>query len=196
MPKLGMPMRIGLRAALLFVTVSLLMLTCKPSWAAQRPQPCAEARLPTPVADLLKAKFSDWRPKQISDLEADDQQLWTQAHNEECPGIAIGYFEGADRLAYAVLLVPKFQPTGGYRLVVFSKPPSKDTYGWKLLDRADGQSYSGLVISKVGPGKYSDFEGTKSIRIRLDAIYLEWIEKGADLYYWSAGRYRRLRVSD
>jgi hypothetical protein len=154
------------------------------------------ASLPGPVSELLASKFPEWRPKQLSDLESDDRELWLKAHPHECPGIADGHFEVAGKVSYAALLVPKSEPTGGYKLVVFSKGPTGDAYAWKLLDHADGQTYSGLVISKAKPGKYSDFEGTKSIQTKLDGVYVEWIEKGADLYYWSAGRYHKLRVSD
>ena len=152
--------------------------------------------LPVPVNELLMSKFPVWRPKQLSDLESDDRQLWLNAHPYECPGIAAGHFESAERLSYVVLLVPKREPTGGYKLVVLSKRQTGDTFTCKLLDHADEQSYSGLVISKARPGKYSDWENTKSIRLKLDGVYVEWIEKGADLYYWSAARYHKLRVSD
>ena len=136
-------------------------------------------------------------PKQLSDMEADEQQLWLKGPNgKACPGITIGHFESAKELSYAFLLVPKSEPTGGYKIVVFSKGPTGDAYAWKLLDHADGETYSGLVISKADPGKYSDFEGTKSIQTKLDGVYVEWMEKGAVLYYWSAGRYHRLQVSD
>jgi len=45
----------------------------------------------------LNAKFSEWRPKQVSDADADDQQLWlTAVRGKECPGIAVGHFETAE----------------------------------------------------------------------------------------------------
>jgi hypothetical protein len=189
-------MKTELRKISPFLAVTLLVLAATTSTAAQNSDPCAQLNLPAPVIELLKAKFSEWRPKQVSDLEADDRQLWLKAHAKECPGTIAGQFESKDRLAYTVLLVPKSEPTGGYQLVVFSKVTSGDTYVWKLLDHADGQTYSGLVISKAPPGKYSDIAGSKSIQTRLDGIYVEWIEKGADLYYWSTGRYHKLQVSD
>jgi hypothetical protein len=154
------------------------------------------AALPAPMTELLASKFPEWRAKQLSDLESDDRELWLKAHPHECPGIATGHFENAGKVSYAALVVPKSGSTGGYKIVVFSKGLTGDTYAWKLLDHADGQTYSGLVISKAEPGKYSDFERTKSIQTKLDGVYVEWIEKGADLYYWSAGRYHKLRVSD
>ena len=80
--------------------------------------------------------------------------------------------------------------------MVITKGPTGDAYTWKLLDHADGQTYSGLVISKAEPGLYSDFELTESIQTKLDGVYVEWIEKGAQLYYWSVDRYRKLQLSD
>lgn len=188
-------MKARLMEVLLNAAVSLLTLISTLSSAAQTFKPCHEVSLPTLVNKVLNRKFPLWRPKQVSDMDADHQQLWLKAHEKECPGIAVGHFESADRLAYAVLLVPRSEPSGGYKLVVFSKGPNGDTYTWKLLDRADGQTYSGLVISKAAPGKYSEYERTRSIQTKLDGVYVEWIEKGAQLYYWSGGRYRKLQVS-
>jgi hypothetical protein len=65
-----------------------------------------------------------------------------------------------------------------------------------LLDHAEGRTFSGLVISKAEPGKYKDWEGKKSVQIRTDALYVEWIGKGAQLYYWLTDRFHKLQVSD
>lgn len=185
-----------LRALALLGTVGLpSVLYALPS-TAKTSVACNDAALPAPVNDSLKAKFPQWRAKQIADMDADDQQLWRKAHEKECPGIAIGHFKSAKELSYAVLLVPQLDSTGGYRIVMFSKGPSSDAYSWKLLDHADGETYSGLVISKAKPGKYSDFEGSKSIQTKLDGLYVEWMEKAAVLYYWSVGRYHSLQVTD
>lgn len=130
-------------------------------------------------------------------MDADDQQLWLKGSNhKECPGIATGHFESTESLSYALLLVPKSNPSGGHKIVVFSKDLAKDVYTSKLLDHAEGQTYSGLVISRVGPGKYDDWEGAKSIHTKLDGLLVEWMEKGALLYYWSASHYHKLQVSD
>jgi len=39
-------------------------------------------------------------------------------------------------------------------------------------------------------------ERRKSVKLTLDSVYVEWIEKGALIYYWSESRYRKLAVSD
>jgi hypothetical protein len=141
-------------------------------------------------------KFPLWRAKQISDLDAYDRQLWLKAHPKKCPGIAIGHFDDPDQFAYAVLLVPTTKSSDGYKIVVLSASGSGNAYSSKILDQEQGQGSDGLVISVAAPGQYSDFEDTKVTKVRVDGIYAEWIEKGAILYYWSAGRYHKLQVSD
>jgi len=187
-------MRISPAAIVLFGTLGLVPIQISPTEHATA---CDDSALPASVRDLLNTKFSEWRPKQVSDMDADDQQLWlTAVHGKECPGLAVGHFETADELSYAILLVPKANPSGGHKIVVVSKGAPKNAFTWKLLDHAEGQTYSGLVISKSAPGKYSDLENNKSIRLKLDGIQVEWMEKGAVLHFWSEGRYRKLRVSD
>jgi hypothetical protein len=182
----------------LFISaVSLLYMELSPLAAAQTPSPCDEAVLPATVTELLKEKFPQWRPKQVSDIDADNRQLWLEGPNAEaCPGVAIGHFESATNLSYAFLLVPRLNPNGGHKLVIVSKELNRDAYVPTLLDHAEGQTFSGLVISKAEPGKYKDWEGKKSVQIRTEALYVEWIGKGAQLYYWLADRYHKLQVSD
>ncbi len=165
--------------------------------AAQNSSPCDEPALPAAVTELLKKQFPDWRPKQVSDIDADNRQLWLDGPNgKACPGIAIGHFQNAKSLSYAFLLVPRSDPNGGHKLVIVSEQVNNDTYRFRLLDHAEEHTYSGLVISKADPGRYKDWEGRKLIHIRTDALYVEWIEKGAHLYYWLGGRYHKLQVSD
>jgi hypothetical protein len=183
------------RRVLLLLTIAVIALILVQPALAQNSKPCAEGKLPSQLVNLIETKFSGWRPRQFSDLGSEDQQLWVKAHSNDCPGTAVGHFEGQDRLSYAVLLVPQSNPTGGYKLLVFNRTPSGDAYIWKMLDHANA-AYSGLVIETAPPGNYSDYEDARiSVTTKLDGFYLEWIEKGALLYYWSAGRYKTVRVS-
>ena len=146
---------------------------------------------------LLDQKYADWRPKELSDLGADDKQLWVAAHPKDCPGIAIGHFERADQLSFALLLVPKSESGHGYRIVVLATTAADDRYVDRVLDHIDAQtSNSGMVISTAPRGSYSDFEDTTSVHLKVDAVNVEWIEKGAVLYYWEHGRYRTIQTSD
>jgi hypothetical protein len=181
---------------LIFATMGLLAWISVPLPAAAAPENvCSDANLPAPIQELLKKDFPSMRPRVLSDLGADDQKIWQTSHAKECPGIAVGHFESKDSLAFAVLLVAKSAPAGGYKFMVFTKGTSGDTYSWKLLNQIDGNIDStGLTISKVPPGKFSNFQKTKSITTNLDNILLQWLDAGADLFYWSGGKYLRLNV--
>jgi hypothetical protein len=181
---------------LLLLAIGVVALISARPARAQTSNSCAETDLPGPVIDLIKAKFSGWRPEQLPDLAADDQQLWVKAHGNQCPGTAVGHFESPDHLSYAVLLVPQSDPTGGCKLLVFTSMPSGDGYAWKTLVQWNGKTYTAVVISKAPPGRYSDYEHSKiSVTTSLDGVFLTFQEQGADLYYWSAGRYKTVRVS-
>lgn len=158
---------------------------------------CRTSSLPSGAKALLDTEYGDWRTKDVSDLGADDEGLWMKAHPKECPGIAVGHFEEANRISYAVLLVPKSELKHGYKIIILGKSPTGDVYTARLLDQAGGEySSSGLVISRVPPGKYSDFEDTASVRAKVDALNVEWIEKAGVLYYWANGKYHKIQTSD
>jgi hypothetical protein len=168
---------------LAFVTVSLA-----------QPNRCEV--LPSDAQLLLEQRFPEWRPKVLSDLSGYDRKLWLETHPKDCPGIAVGHFEQPDRVAYAVLLVPKSGHTASYKIIVLSK--ASNEYAVRLLDHAEGStdSDSGLVISKEPHGRYSGFDETKSVRLKFDGVNVEWLEKSSVLYYWSGGKYRSIQTSD
>lgn len=110
---------------------------------------CDKTVLPAPIGTLLRAKFPSWRPKQLLDMDGDDQQVWPNGPNgKECPGIAIGHFESAESLSYAFLLVQQSSPSGGHKIVVFSEDATKGAYTWRLLDPAEGRRTPGLSFRK------------------------------------------------
>jgi len=180
----------------LMLMLSLLACFVARASSTETSNVCDSSALPTPAQQLLTVKFSQWRPKLVSDMDTDDQKIWLAARGNACPGMATGKFETADKTSYALLLVPKSNTGAGYKIIVLGKDASDDSYAWRLVDHAETPADLGLVISKVPPGKYSDWEGNKSIQLKLDGLQVEWMEQGALVYYWSRGQYRSIRVSD
>ncbi len=98
-------------------------------------------------------------------------------------------------MAYAILLVPKSATRLGSKVIVVSQV--SQGYAVRLLVQNVGSGPdSGLVISKARPGAYSDFEDSRTIHLKLEAVEVEWLEKSSTLYYWSNGRYRSIATSD
>lgn len=159
---------------------------------------CQANALPSEGKSLVSKTFPGWRLKRTSDLAEYDRQVWAKAHPKECPGIAVGHFEASGQAAYGLLLVPKSGAETGYKIVVLSRSTNADHYSVRVLDHTEGQpgAGSGLVLSKVPPGEYSGFDTTQSVRLTLDALEAEWIEKSSVLYFWKNGRYRTLQTSD
>ncbi len=164
----------------------------------QAHDPCRNAILPARAQSLIANKFPEWRTKRLSDLGTDDQQLWTKAHPAECPGFTAGHFEEPNVVAYALILVPKSDADAGYMLAVLSTNLTSEDFAVKILDHAKGprSGASNLVISRLRPGTYPNFDGTKSLRLKLDSINVEWIEAAAIVYYWSNGQYLTLQTAD
>ena len=94
------------------------------------------------------------------------------------------------------MLVPKAKSSSGYKIVVLSAFAPGNTYSSKILEQGQGEGSNGLVISVAAPGQYSDFENTEMAKLKVDGIYVQWIEKPAILYYWSSGQYHKLQTED
>jgi len=156
---------------------------------------CRWEALPTQARSRVSKKFPEWRIKLLSDLEAYDKGLWLKEHPKECPGIAVGHFEDPSHIAYGLLLIPKSASRTGYKIVVLTKSGALEGYSLKILDQDSGDD-SGLVISKVPPGRYTGFDTAQSVRLKLDGIETDWLEKSSTLFYWRNGRYLSLPTSD
>lgn len=178
--------------------MAAFILASAPISVTQAHDPCRNGILPTKAQSLIENKFPGWRTKRVSDLGADDKKLWAKAHPAECPGIAAGHFEQPGLVSYAMILVPKSDADSGYMAVVLSTNTTSEDYEVRILDRAKGprSGADNLVISRLRPGTYPGFDGTKSLRLKLDSINVEWIEAAAVIYYWSNGRYRTLQTAD
>jgi hypothetical protein len=178
------------------VGVIVLLATCNvPTHAAQKDDVCSDDTLPAPIRASLQSNFDGWRPEGLADLGQDDLELWTKNQPKDCPGIAIGHFERADALIYAVLLVPKSKTGTGYKLVLFSEAPGTNAFTWKLLENYEKDNFA-PVIWKLPPGKYTSYTSGKTIRLALDGLNVEWLEKSSYIFYWFEGRYHKIWISD
>jgi hypothetical protein len=180
-----------------YVLVVLATAFCAPSRAVD---PCDVSALPREVQTRLTQTYSDWQPERVENLYEDDRHFWTEAHPDDCPGIAIGHFELKTELSYALLLVSKpDRKRPGLRILVFSRPTPSTTYVVHLIAKWDtGTFYEGSeqVIATVPPGRYEEVMGPKKVQTDLDSISYEFMEKGSILYYWRNGRYHELITSD
>jgi hypothetical protein len=76
-------------------------------------------------------------PGRSTDLSQRAREAWEPEKPLTCPGIAVGHFESAKSLSYAVLLVPTGHPDEGYRFLVFSQKLGQPGYEVRVLDKLD-----------------------------------------------------------
>lgn len=179
----------------LLVIFFIMALASGPLASAQ--DKCSEQALPLKARSLIHKKFPGWRLKLPSDLKDFDKQAYTLDYPKECPGLAVGHFDASELTGYGLLLIPIAAPEDGSKIVILDKTANTDGYSAKVLDHAEGQgASSGLVISKARPGRYTGFDRTQSVRLKLDGIEAEWLGKSSVLYFWRNGKFRTLQTSD
>jgi hypothetical protein len=162
--------------------------------------PCDVSILPKEIQTTLNRTYADWQPEKFENLYEDDRHFWTEAHPDDCPGIAIGHFESKTELSYALLLISKpDRKRPGLRILVFSHPAPTAPYVAHVISKWDTGTFhdgSDQVIATVPPGRYEEVMGPKKVQSDLDSISYEVMEKGSILYYWKNGRYHELTTSD
>ncbi len=157
--------------------------------------PCVGREPPKDISRIISTLFSGWRLKTLDDLDVNDRKLWQKARPDACPGITRGHFFSNQRLSFAVLLIPRAERRGGYKLAAFEEENIGHYKARLVCEERKGSSTS-LVVSAVPPGDYSDAEGQTRVHLSLDGINAESLEAGAVLYYWQAGRFRHLITSE
>ena len=165
----------------------------------QSNDPCGKAALPNLVSEVLARNFPSWRPLRMEDLLKDDQELWSQAKPNLCPGFATGHFESMEYLSYAVILVGSDQAKG-YKLVALTAGTGNRYKANVLFEekRKDSEQYALYpVVHSLPPGEYQDFyDSSRKVKIRLDAIALERLEAWMTMFYLEKGQFNKLRLSD
>jgi hypothetical protein len=158
--------------------LGLIVLLVGVANAQQGPSICQD-RLPEKLRSEITKKFPSSKIEGTSDLAPEYREMWVKAHSSDCPGVAVGKYKGGGRSLFAVLLVSTDPDKPGAKLLV--------------VDPASG---SRNVIYTLPPGAYADPEGGQKVRIPYDGVVLEQLEVGSILYYYRAGSFHKLILSE
>lgn len=162
--------------------------------ASQSPMRCKLESLPSDIQSRLKEEYGSWKIKEPTDLSQRAREAWEPEKPLTCPGIAVGHFESAKSLSYAVLLVPKGHPDEGYRFLVFSQKLGQPGHEVRVLDKLDEKGAANYYIQSTPISKFFDEASRKKFQAHtMDGILLTDSgenEYGVEVYFWSGGRYR------
>lgn len=162
---------------------------CGVSCAYGQNSPC---KLPAPLGHQVAQSWKGWRLMQLSDLRADDQDLWRKKWGNRCPGLASGHFVNPDSLVYAVSLV---DPKGSRQAIILASPRSDGSFTTQVISPAS-RFAAFSVVHTLPPGRYNEVEGGRKVRTKLDSIAYETIEAGMVMFYEENGKFRMLQLSE
>jgi hypothetical protein len=183
--------RIGALGGLaLAVTLVLLVIPASQAFAGGEGDSC---QLSPAVQRAIQKEFPTWNVVTIDNLNPDDRALWLQEHSNECPGFAVGNFDGRGSPSYAVTLL-RHQGEKLWQMLLVVRSENEG-YRLHVLSKAQETAHVS-VVEKLPPGNYSSIDQSARIRARFPVIQYEAIEAGAIIYYWRNGRYNSLATSE
>lgn len=155
---------------------------------------CRFNSLPDAIQRDVRKEYGSWKVQEAVNLSPRARGRWESEKPLGCPGIAIGYFESAQALSYALLLIPAGNADAGYRFIVFSQRPGQSEYEGKILDKLDERGASNYFLRGTPINKFFDDASKKKFNAHTPDVILLFDsaekEYEVDVYYWSDGRYR------
>lgn len=154
------------------------------------------ATLPSAVSAFVRSEARHgWIVVTLNDLVADDQALWSRSHAGQCPGIAVGRFDGTAADSYAIALVRRGGRVGHYVEQLVLLRPSGSTYSHVVVN-GPARVVSPLVVWSLPPGTYAGSGDGLRVTIGTDSFVYEKLEASAVQYYLVGGQLHSLVTGD
>jgi hypothetical protein len=147
------------------------------------------------LPDSLRSSVEQdhWKILSPFDLPTDDWKLWKNAHQGQCPGVAVGNFYPKTNSSYIVALIQGDDPKNLLEKVV-------------MLTEKKGQPITEIVVSpvqttalatvwKMPPGHYGGVDGTKA-SISRDSLVFEKIASSATQFYYQGSNLKSFPISN
>src|SRR5689334_1956117 len=167
--------------------------------AAHAMSACNLTALPLELQKRLKSEFSSWKIQDTANLTENAKERWQSEKPLACPGIAVGKFESQTRTSYALLLVPLSNPDSAYRFLVFT-PNNGAQGGLTTVESSDAPGAANGFVRAVALTKVfsADWRQKRNVAGPQGILFVDAApdEYEADVYFWSAGRYRHEPIDD
>ena len=172
----------------LFICVVSLYTLVHSATATSSNDPCD---LPPGLRSEISQKYPYKHIVALTDLNADDKELFEKDHKGRCPGLVKVDFYGDGKPTWALALTAKEGPKAKAELVI-ARQLSK---GWEttLLDTTE---WGVPVVWSQAPGKYTDVYGEKTVQAIHPVIVFCGYNSWAVLYSWSGKDVKKIWLSD
>jgi hypothetical protein len=154
---------------------------------------CAEDCL-SGLPDSFKSMVEQdhWKILSPFDLPSSDWKIWKNAHQGQCPGVAVGNFYPKTDSSFIVALIQGDDPKNLLEKVV-------------LVTTKKGQPITEIVVNpiqtatlsavwKLPPGHYAGVDGTRA-SISRDSFVVEKVSSSATQFYYQGSNLKSFAIS-
>jgi hypothetical protein len=178
-------------------TIALAVAAVPPARAqpGERSSACKPENLPLDIRNQISTTFPSWRIQEPSDLNPLARGIWKDsAPPGDCPGIAVGQFDGGASPSYAILLVSTNHPKTGNRFLIFGSTAGQSSHELKLVERDETAEAGNFFVRTIQLGEFFNQPWVDKLGSAAKAgiLFLDAGEQEyeADVYYWAQGQYR------
>ncbi len=134
-----------------------------------------------------------WKILSPFDIPSNDWKLWKNAHQGQCPGVAVGNFFPKTDSSFVVALIQGDDPKNLLEKVV-------------LLTQKKGQAITEIVVNpvqaatlsvvwKLPPGHYAGVDGKRAV-ISRDSFVFEKVASSATQFYYQGSKLQSFVISN
>ena len=134
-----------------------------------------------------------WKILSPFDLPSEDWKLWKNAHQGQCPGVAVGNFYPKTDSSYIVALIQGNDPKSLLEKVVMVTEKKGQPITEIVINPAQATTLS--VVWKLSAGHYAGVDGTKA-SISRDSFISEKIASSAKQFYYQGTRLQSFVISN
>jgi hypothetical protein len=171
-------------------TQSILLAAFLISSANLRAEDCL-SNLPDSMKSAVEQDH--WKILSPFDLPSDDWKLWKNAHQGQCPGVAVGNFYPKTDKSYIVALIQGDDPKNVLEKVVMVTEKKGQPITEIVVNPAQATTLS--VVWKLPPGHYAGVDG-KRASISRDSFIFEKIASSATQFYYQGSKLQSFIISN
>jgi hypothetical protein len=134
-----------------------------------------------------------WKILSPFDIPSSDWKLWKNAHQGQCPGVAVGNFFPKTDSSFIVALIHGDDPKNLLEKVVLLTEKKGQPITEIVVNPA--QVATPAVVWKLPPGHYAGVDG-KRASISRDSFVFEKVTSSATQFYYQGGKLQSFVISN
>jgi hypothetical protein len=147
------------------------------------------------LPDSLKSSVEqdNWKILSPFDLPSAEWKIWKNAHQGQCPGVAVGNFYPKSDSSFVVALIQGDDPKNLLEKVVMVTLKKGQPLTEIVVNPAQAATLS--VVWKLPPGHYAGVDGTKA-SISRDSFVFEKVSSSATQFYYQGSKLQSFVISN